>query len=110
MRRITDDRQTALRNKLDTLLKEVAEVEVELSRADGTIEGIPHYSLIELRAHELGRQLSREVQPQQMGEMAATTAAQAKCPAGGTLCDKEESKRPLTSIDVEFPLQEVNCA
>ena len=27
--------------------------------ANGTVVGVPHYSVIEARAHELGRQLSR---------------------------------------------------
>ena len=54
-----DDRQAALREKLDLLLREVAEVEVELSRAEGSIVGIPHYSVIESRAHELGWALTR---------------------------------------------------
>lgn len=104
-----DDRQMSLQKKLDELLKQVAEVEVELSRVDGTIEGIPHYSVIESRAHELGRQLSREVQQRQMAETAATAATRAKCPACGTWCEQEESKRPMTSIDGEFPLQEVTA-
>jgi len=55
-------RTIQLRERLERLLREAAEVEVELSRADGTIQGIPHYSVIEGRAHELGRQLSRQVQ------------------------------------------------
>lgn len=75
-----DDRQAALEEKLERLLREAAEVEVELSRADGTIVGIPHYSVIESRAHELGRRLSRSVQQRQMGETAAAAARMAKCP------------------------------
>jgi len=102
-----DDRQSVLQKKLESLLKDVADVEVELSRVDGSIVGIPHYSVIESRAHYLGRQLSREIQQRQMGEAAASAAGQAKCPLCGTLCDLEESKRPMTSIDGEFPLQEL---
>lgn len=102
-----DDRRSALQEKLEALLREVAEVEVELSRVDGSIVDIPHYSVIESRAHYLGRQLSREIQQRQMGEVAASTAGKAKCPTCGTQCDLEESKRPMTSIDGEFLLQEV---
>ncbi len=36
-----DDRQAALKEKLNHLLREAAEVEVELSRADEAIVGIP---------------------------------------------------------------------
>ena len=97
-----DDRQAVLQEKLNRLLKEVAEVEVELSRVSGAIVGIPHYSVIESRAHELGRQLSREVQQRQMGETAANAPRRAMCPTCQTLCELKEHKRPLTSIDGAF--------
>ena len=57
-----DERVAQLKERLDGLMREAAEVEVQLSRADGTLQGVPHYSVIEQRAHELGQQLSREVQ------------------------------------------------
>ena len=102
-----DDRQAALREKLDLLLREVAEVEVELSRAEGAIVGIPHYSVIESRAHELGRRLSRNVQQRQMGETAAVAPRTAKCPECGSTCQVTETKRPMTSIDGGFAIQEL---
>src|SRR4051812_37045464 len=101
-----DDRQAELRKKLTILLKEAAEVEVELSREEGAIVGIPHYSVIESRAHELGRQLSREIQDQQMCENAAGASRKAKCPTCGTICNLFEKKRPMTSIDGPFEIQE----
>ncbi len=48
--------------KLDRLLKEAAKVSVALDRAYGTISGVPHYSMIEARVHELGQQLGPEIQ------------------------------------------------
>jgi len=36
-----------LKERLDRLLREAAEVEVELSRAEGAIKGVPHYWAIE---------------------------------------------------------------
>ena len=51
-----DGRATALAEKLERLLAEAAEVSVTLDRAAGTIQGVPHYSVIERRAHELGQQ------------------------------------------------------
>jgi hypothetical protein len=51
-----------MKEKLDQLLREAAEVSVALDRADGTIVGVPHYSVIEARAHELGQELSRRIQ------------------------------------------------
>jgi hypothetical protein len=106
-RAIMDDRQVALREKLDCLLREAAEVEVELSRAEGAIVGIPHYSVIESRAHELGRRLSRRVQQRQMGETAARGPRRAKCPGCGTICELSECKREITSIDGGFELLEL---
>jgi len=94
-----DDRQAVLAEKLEKLLKEAAEVSVALDRANGTISGVPHYSVIEGRAHDLGRQLSREIQERQLGEVVAESAATAKCPECGTRCELTVEKRPLTSID-----------
>jgi hypothetical protein len=102
-----EDRQAVLRRKLEGLLSEMAEVEVELSREEGAIVDVPHYSVIESRAHELGRQVSRAVQQRQMGETAARAKRRAKCPDCGELCALEEQKRSLTSIDGPLPLQEL---
>jgi hypothetical protein len=77
----------ALKEKLDQLLREAAEVSVALDRAADTIVGIPHYSVIEARAHELGQELSRRIQAQQMGELAAGAARSAECPECGTRRD-----------------------
>ena len=96
-----------LRDRLERLLHEAANVEVELSRADGTIEGVPHYSLIEGRAHELGKQLSREVQQRQMNELAASHAATDKCPECGTRCLLRAEKRKVKSVDGETDFQEL---
>ena len=102
-----DDRQTALKEKLARLLAEATEVEVELSRADGSIVGIPHFSVIESRAHELGRALSRQVQQRQAGETVALAPRLAKCPECSTTCELAEKKRPMTSIDGKFEMQEL---
>lgn len=94
-----DNRQAVLAEKLEKLLKEAAEVSVALDRADGTISGVPHYSVIEGRAHDLGRQLSREIQERQLREVVAEATATAKCPECGVRCELAVEKRPLTSID-----------
>ena len=46
------ERTEELKERLEGLLREAAEVEVELSRADGTIKGIPHYSPGRLRHND----------------------------------------------------------
>jgi DNA repair exonuclease SbcCD ATPase subunit len=96
-----------LRERLERLLHEAATVEVELSRADGSIQGIPHYSVIEGRAHELGKRLSREVQARQMNELSASHPTTAKCPGCGTRCDLERRKRDVRSVDGPASLQEL---
>jgi uncharacterized protein with PIN domain len=93
------ERVARLRERLEQSLREAAEIEVELSRADGSIRGVPHYSVIEGRAHELGKQLSRAVQQRQMSELAASQATTAKCPTCGRRCDVQPQKRPLQSVD-----------
>jgi hypothetical protein len=94
-----DGPAAVLQAKLDQLLQEAAQVSVALDRANGTIVGVPHYSVIETRAHELGRQLSRTVQAKHMGELTAHAAGFAKCPACGTRCEVVSDERRLTSID-----------
>jgi DNA repair exonuclease SbcCD ATPase subunit len=101
-----DDREAALREKLDRLLREAAEVSVELERAEGNWEKVPHYSKIELRAHELGKRLSREAQRRRMSEVAADAAPSATCPACGFRCETPPKKRGVKSIDGDVELQE----
>lgn len=96
-----------LKERLDRLLREAADVEVELSRANGTIKGVPHYSLIEGRAHKLGQQLSREVQQQQMRELNASQAITAKCSHCGTRCALQSQSRTVKSVAGDTDLQEL---
>jgi uncharacterized protein with PIN domain len=101
-----DGTATTLKEKLDHLLREAAEVSVALDRVEGTIVGVPHYSVIEARAHELGQQLSRRVQAQQMDELAAHASPSARCPECGTRCDTSVKKRRVTSIDGTLTVDE----
>ena len=101
------ERTSGLKERLERLLREAAEVEVELSRADGTIRGVPHYSIIEGRAHELGKRRSREVQQRQMSELAASQAGTAKCPGCGAVVRLESRRRDVKSVDGDTALQEL---
>ena len=94
-----DGTAAALQEKLNQLLHEAARVAVALDRVNGTVVGVPHYSVIEARAHELGRQLSRTVQARHMGEMVAHATRSVRCPECGTRCEVVAKRRPLTSID-----------
>jgi uncharacterized protein with PIN domain len=96
-----------LREKLDDLLREAAEVSVALSRADGTIQGVPHYSVIEGRAHALGQQLSRRIQERQMAEIVAAQVPKAACPGCGRRDELTTTKRSVTSVDGRVDLQEL---
>ena len=77
-----------------------------LDRVQGTIVGVPHYSVIEGRAHELGQQLSRRIQAQHMGDLAAHAAASAKCPECGTRCDTSRKRPPVRSVDGTLTVEE----
>jgi hypothetical protein len=96
-----------LQEKLAGLLIEAAQVSVDLDRLNGTIQGVPHYSVIELRAHELGRQLSRQIQQHHMAAIVNHHVGRARCPACGTEAALEAVKRPVTSIDGPVELQEL---
>ncbi len=73
-----------LQEELTGLLRKAAEVSVALDRLNGTIPAVPHYSVIELRAQELGRQLSREIQQRHMTAVVNHQVGRARCPACGT--------------------------
>jgi uncharacterized protein with PIN domain len=101
-----DGTAATLKEKLDHLLHQAAEVSVALDRANGTIVGIPHYSVIETRAHELGQQLSRLIQARQMGQFAAHAADFAPCPKCGARCQLDRKERRITSIDGSLMVKE----
>jgi len=102
-----DGDASRLRKKLDDLLEEAAQVSVALDRANGTIQGVPHYSIIEGRAHELGQQLSRRIQERQMAEIVAAQVTKGTCPGCGRRRDLIPIKRPVTSVDGTVTLQEL---
>jgi hypothetical protein len=102
-----DGEPLRLKKKLEDLLLEAAEVSVALDRANGTIRGVPHYSLIEGRAHELGQQLSRQIQQRHMAEIAACQVPKASCPGCGRCCELTPTKRSVTSVDGGVELQEL---
>jgi uncharacterized protein with PIN domain len=96
-----------LRKELDDLLRKAAEVSVALDRANGTIRGVPHYSVIEERAHELGQQLSRRVQELQMAEVVAAQVSRGACPGCGSRWELTATKRSVTSVDGPIELPEL---
>jgi hypothetical protein len=101
-----DATTASLKEKLDQLLREAAEVSVALDGVDGTSAGVPHYSVIEARAHELGQRLSRQIQARRMGQITAGAAAAAKCPGCGARCETGRKRRSVTSIDGPLAVEE----
>ncbi len=102
-----DGTSEQLREKLDGFLKQAAEVSVALDRTDGTIQGVPHYSVIEQRAHQLGRQLSCRIQAEHMTELSASQHPVGHCPACNTRCELEPDDRTVSSIDGKVGLREL---
>jgi hypothetical protein len=102
-----DGATAALKNKLNQLLKEAADVSVALDHANGTITGVPHYSVIEARAHALGQQLSREIQTRQIRTLVAGRVTTAPCPKCRTRCELNRGERTVTSIDGPVEVEEV---
>jgi len=102
-----DGATAALKDKLNRLLKEAAQVSVDVVRSDSKITGVPHYSVIEARAHELGQQLSREIQARQMGKLVAGRMATAPCPKCRARSELDFKKRTVTSIDGPVEVEEL---
>lgn len=103
------ERVARLRERLERSLREAAQIEVELSRADGTIRGVPHYSVIERRAHKIGKQLSREIQQRQMRELTADQPTACKCPTCGRRCEARPKERTVQTVDGDSQLTEGAC-
>jgi hypothetical protein len=102
-----DGELAELHAKLDQLLEEAAAISVALSRADGSIKGVPHYSVIEEHAHQLGRRLSRLVQAGQAKQAVTSQPRQHRCPHCGSICDIEISDRKMISIDGELKMPDL---
>lgn len=104
-----DDKTNELREKLAKSLREVAELKVALDRAEGKIQGVPHYSVIEDAAHEFGCQVSRLVQQRRMAELVAERPASGRCPSCGSVQPLKVKKRTLTSGDGPVELSELKA-
>ena len=102
-----DDHIQTLLEKRQHHIQQAALLAVEIDRANGTVFGIPHYSVIEQSAHDTGRQLSIEIQRAHANELVAGHAPKGKCPDCQTTCKLQPDTRPVTSIDGEFQLQEL---
>lgn len=98
-----------LRKELEATLRRGAELKVELDQAEGRLPktGIPHYTLIENAAHEVGQIVSRMVQQMAVSQLVARHVPVAKCPTCGTACPLRSKQREVLSGDGRVNLQEL---
>jgi len=99
---------------LDKALKEAANAAVELQRLLPEHQGVPHYSIIEEAAHEVGVRLSCLIQQQRSGQIAADaggSSGQAPCPHCQKACQVVVKTRTVKSIDgaVKFIESQAHC-
>jgi hypothetical protein len=102
-----DGELTELQTKLDQALEQAVALSVALSRADGTIKGVPHYSVIEEHAHRLGQRFSRLIQAQQTKAVLTHQPRRHRCPHCGSTCDLEISDRKMVSIDGDLEIPDL---
>lgn len=98
----------ALRTELRDTMRRASKLKVALDQAEGRLpkSDVPHYSLIEDAAHELGQELSRMVQERMLNEVVAEQPSVAKCPACGTRCELKSKRRTVLSGDGRVSLQD----
>lgn len=98
-----------IRTEFELAMKRAAELKVGLDQAEGRLPktGVPHYSLIEDAAHEVGKLLSRMVQERMLNEVVAAQPTVSKCPGCGTRCELKPTRRKVLSGDGRVELQEL---
>lgn len=94
-----DAAQQVRQREKEKLLARLAELMIEEQVEQGVFLGTPHYSVIELAAMKLGRELSREAQQRAAREVAANCPPQADCPTCCSSCHVITQRRTVTSID-----------
>ena len=99
------DQQARAARKRELLL-ELAELMVQEQVEEGVFLNTPHYSVIEVAAMNLGRELSQQAQERAAREVAACCESQAACPTCQTLCDVRVEKREVASLTGPVELAE----
>jgi uncharacterized protein with PIN domain len=101
-----DGQTERLSAKLESLLREAALTAAELQRRQHDPTQPRRYRQIEIEAHQVGRQLSCQIQTQAAREVAADADPEAACPQCGANCLSSTTSRTLTSIDGPVEAQE----
>ena len=102
------DRQAREERKQE-LLRQLAELEIEVLREQGVFLGTPHYGVLERSASALGREVSRQAQQRAVREVRAECADEAGCPTCGVACLVTTKTRDVTSIDGPVQLDEATA-
>ena len=97
--------QTRQRRKQE-LLRELAELMIQEQVEEGVFLGTPHYSVIEIAAMNLGRELSQQAQERAAREVAANCETKAACPSCQTKCEVRVKKRDVASLSGPVELAE----
>ncbi len=106
------DAKIQARNKRkQELLRELAELNIQEQVEEGVFLETPHYSVIELAAMNLGRELSREAQQRGAREIAAQCDTQVACPDCNAVCKVRLEQRTVTGLSGPVELTETvaNC-
>jgi hypothetical protein len=101
-----DAKTEARQCRKQELLLELAELMIEEQVEAGVFLGTPHYSVIEIAAMNLGRELSRQAQERAAREVTACCEGQAACPVCRTVCEVRVEKREVTSLSGPVELAE----
>jgi hypothetical protein len=93
-----DAKQAGLERNLAEILKRAADVACQIQAIEQG-PGTPHYDQIECPAHEVGQRLSRMVQTNRAGEVAAEQPTEIACPDCEQACHVGIKKREVHSMD-----------
>jgi hypothetical protein len=99
----------AVQAKFEGLLRRLVEVGVRLSRVEGRFQGVPHYSEIETWAHEIGQEVSQQLQMRQMGEVGAQQPRRGRCLRCSRPVEMKVVKRSLRSVDGLVEVPDMSC-
>ena len=100
-----DAKQSLLKEKLGSLLKQAASVAAQLQAAEQGNK-TPHFDQIELPAHALGQELSRMIQSERSREVAVMDLNNASCPSCACKCPVTTENRIVSSMDGPIEITE----
>jgi hypothetical protein len=103
---VMDDKTQNLKEKLERLFREAADVAVELQSAEGGMGKPVHFSQIEAAAHAVGSRLSCRIQERAAREVAASSPAATACPKCGASCHLKVVGRTINSTDGAIEISE----